>query len=208
MGPATITSVSRSHYFSGTAVKSAGDHWSYGIYSGLSSSSYQNIDFELYGGPAVEYNVFPYAECTRRELRVLYRILCVRECYLAETIYGKTEEDLFKERLSIEYMVKEPWGSITTSVLGSHYFHDFDKNRLTFYCDLSLGLVRGFSLTLSGNVSMIHDLLSPTRGATSQEDLLLRRRQLDTQYSYFVSFGFQYSFGSIYSNVVNPRFGS
>ncbi|MFO7924858.1 MAG: hypothetical protein R6U58_14325 [Bacteroidales bacterium] len=31
---------------------------------------------------------------------------------------------------------------------------------------------------------------------------------LETQYMYFSSFGLTYTFGSIYSNVVNPRFGS
>ncbi len=207
VGGATITSISRSHYLSGTAVKSAGEHWSYGIFTGLSSSSYGNTDLELYAGPAVEYNVFPYSEYTRRELRVLYRILYYHDRYLEETIYGFTEEDRLKERLSIEYVAKEPWGSISASVLGSHYLHDFDKNRLTFTCDLSLLIVRGLSLTLAGSASLIHDLLSPAKGEASTEELLLRQQLLDTQYTYYVSFGFQYSFGSIYTNVVNPRFG-
>lgn len=208
METSTIKSITRSHHASGTVVKSAGDHWSYGLYSGISSSSYSNLDLQAYGGPAVEYNIFPYAECTRRELRVLYEVLYIDNRYIEETIYGETDEGRVKEALSIEYAVKEPWGSVTTSVYGSHYFHDFDKNRLTIYCDLSLRLVRGLSLTIYGNASMLHDLLSPARGAASQEDVLLRRRQIDTQYSYYVSFGFQYSFGSIYSNVVNPRFGN
>ncbi len=35
----------------------------------------------------------------------------------------------------------------------------------------------------------------------------LRRRQLETSYTYRVSGGFTYRFGSIFNNVVNPRFG-
>jgi hypothetical protein len=35
-----------------------------------------------------------------------------------------------------------------------------------------------------------------------------RRQQLATRYSYFTSFGLTYTFGSIYNNVVNPRFGN
>ena len=42
----------------------------------------------------------------------------------------------------------------------------------------------------------------------SDEDVLLRQRELSTQYDYFTSIGLRYTFGSIYSNVVNPRFGS
>ncbi len=37
--------------------------------------------------------------------------------------------------------------------------------------------------------------------------MLLRIRQLETNYRYFGSVGLRYTFGSIYNNVVNPRFG-
>ncbi|MBI5325982.1 MAG: hypothetical protein HZB41_12040, partial [Ignavibacteriae bacterium] len=57
-----------------------------------------------------------------------------------------------------------------------------------------------------GGFSMIHDqLYLPKEGATLEE-ILLRRKALETTYSYFVSFGLSYTFGSVYSNVVNPRF--
>jgi hypothetical protein len=36
----------------------------------------------------------------------------------------------------------------------------------------------------------------------------VRQRQLATSYSYSVYFGVSYTFGSIFNNVVNPRFGS
>jgi hypothetical protein len=55
---------------------------------------------------------------------------------------------------------------------------------------------------------MIHDQLALRKGDLSQEDVLLHRKQLSTQYDYFGSIGLRYTFGSIFSNVVNPRFGS
>jgi hypothetical protein len=42
----------------------------------------------------------------------------------------------------------------------------------------------------------------------STQEVLLRRKELATQYRYFTFFGFTYTFGSIYNNVVNPRFGN
>ena len=33
------------------------------------------------------------------------------------------------------------------------------------------------------------------------------QRQLLTGYQYFFNFGINYSFGSIFNNIVNPRFG-
>ena len=39
------------------------------------------------------------------------------------------------------------------------------------------------------------------------EGILLSRKQLATDYEYNLRVGVRYTFGSIYSNVVNPRFG-
>ena len=71
--------------------------------------------------------------------------------------------------------------------------------------NLNIRLLEGFSINLSGSVSRIHDQLALRRGDLSQEDVLLHRRQLSTQYSYYGSIGLRYTFGSIFSNVVNPR---
>jgi hypothetical protein len=60
---------------------------------------------------------------------------------------------------------------------------------------------------MHGGLSVIHDQLSLPKGEVEIEDLLLRRRQLETQYSYWFMVGFEYAFGSIYNNIVNPRFG-
>jgi len=49
--------------------------------------------------------------------------------------------------------------------------------------------------------------LSLPKGGASLEEVLLRRKMLETSYTYYFSIGLSYTFGSIYSNVVNPRFG-
>jgi len=54
---------------------------------------------------------------------------------------------------------------------------------------------------------MIHDQLSLPKGEATLEQVLLRRTMLETNYNYYFSIGLSYTFGSIYSNVVNPRFG-
>jgi len=55
---------------------------------------------------------------------------------------------------------------------------------------------------------MVHDQLSLVKGGATTEEILLHRKELETQYRYYVSFGLTYTFGSIYNNVVNPRFSS
>ena len=57
------------------------------------------------------------------------------------------------------------------------------------------------------NASRIRDQLSlPARGATDEE-VLLRLRRLESSYEYSVSLSLTYTFGSIFSSIVNPRFG-
>ena len=51
----------------------------------------------------------------------------------------------------------------------------------------------------------MHDQLYLRAGAASDEEILLRRQRLATSYRYEFSVGFSYQFGSIFNNVVNPR---
>ncbi|MEK9135966.1 MAG: hypothetical protein AAB393_02485, partial [Bacteroidota bacterium] len=208
IGTETLTSISRGRGFDGFIVFSLDDHWSVGADGGISSSTYSNRKLSLSTGPAVEYNVFPYSESTRRELRLAYKTAYQFVRYDEETLYDKTREHLVRGELSVTIEFKQQWGSVETRLEGSHYFHDFDKNRLELYIETSLRLVEGLSLEIYGNISMIHDQLSLPKSGASTEEILLQRRQLATQYQYYGSIGFSYTFGSIYSNVVNPRFGN
>ncbi len=206
-GGETISSTSRSQSFSGLVVKSLNDHWSIGAYVSLSSSTYSNLKYSLIPAPAIEYNLFPYSQSTRRFLSFLYRLNFQTVKYREETIYNKTAENLWSESLSVTLDLKEKWGSISTSLEGSHYFHDFKKNHLSLYSSVSLRLWKGLSFDVYGSYSMIHDQLSLIKGEATFEQVLLRRTMLETNYSYYFSVGLSYTFGSIYSNVVNPRFG-
>jgi len=189
-------------------VKSLGEHWSVGGYFSLSSSSYSNIQWSLKPAPAVEYDFFRYSESTRKQLRLLYKLNFSTVRYQEETIYLKTRENLWSEDLSITMELKEKWGTISASLEGSHYFHDLRKYHVQLYGEVSLRLYKGLSLDIFGSGSRIHDQLSLPKMGASLEDILLMRKQLATSYEYFFSVGLSYTFGSIYSNVVNPRFGS
>lgn len=197
-----------SRSLNGLGVKSLGDHWSLGAYASLSSSSYSNIRFALRAAPAVEYNIFPYSQSTRRQLRFLYKLNFDAVKYEAETIYLKIRENLWSQALSMTLEMKEKWGTIGTSLEGSHYLHDAGKYHLRLNSEVSLQLYKGLTFNLYGSVSRIHDQLSLPKGGASLEDILLMRKQLATFYEYYFSVGLSYTFGSIYSNVVNPRFGS
>ncbi len=116
--------------------------------------------------------------------------------------------------------LRQPWGSVNTSLQVAHLMGwslgadvppelaDQDaKYRAVLSGRVELGLVKGLSLDVGGFYTRVRDQVSLRRGEASDEEVLLRLRQLETSYRYFISVGFRYSFGSIYNNVVNTRFG-
>jgi hypothetical protein len=192
---------------SGLVVKSLDDHWSIGSFASAYASSFSNIGSAFGLSPAVEYDVFPYSESTRRQLRILYRLGAERDVYLDETIYDKRSETLFQQTLSATLELKRPWGDISTTLEGATYLHDFSKYHLELNSEVSIRIFKGLSLNLDGGAEWIHDQLSLAKGGASLEDILLQRKLLSTSYDVFFMFGLSYSFGSVHSNVVNPRFG-
>lgn len=206
-GGTKLLSLSRGQNFNGLVVKSIDDHWSAGGFVSAAASTYNNLKRDINIAPAVEYNIFPYSRSTHQQLRILYRVGLSDIRYIEETIFDKVAERLWNQSLSLSLELRQPWGSISTSLSGSHYFHDVDKKRITLFTGLSLRLWEGLSLNLYGNVSQVNDQLSLRKGAATQEEVLLRRTQLATNYRYFAFIGLSYTFGSIYNNIVNPRFG-
>ncbi len=189
-------------------VHGLGDHWSAGGSTSISSSSFNNINMRYTLLPGIEYNIYPYAESTRRQFRILYRVGLEYNNYIDTTIYDKTEETLGMHSLLMAYQVVQKWGSVNLSGSYRNYLHDFSKRNLGLNGSLSVRLLRGLSVNMGGGVWLVNDQLSLVKGGATSEEILLRRKELETQYRYFMSFGLTYTFGSIYTNVVNPRFGS
>lgn len=208
MEDTTIYNTINSKEFEHLLVKSINDHWSVGYEIEVGASTYRNYNFNVEFMPAIEYNIFPYSKSNRQQFRFLYTVGAIGFNYIDTTIYNKTRELLFAHELAIAAQFKEKWGSINISLRGSNYFHNPKFNNLRLQSSINLRLFKGFSLTVQGGASIIHDQINLAKGAVSSEDVLLRRRQLASQYDFWGSVGFNYSFGSIYNNVVNPRFGN
>ncbi len=200
--------ITRGYYFDGLWVKSLDDHWSAGITGAIISSTYRNIDLSGRIAPAIEYNFFPFSESTRRQLRVLYKVGGIQNNYVDSTIYDKKEEFLFDHSLSVTLELRQQWGSISLSVLGAEHLRDLKKYNAQIYGNMSLRLFEGLSLNLYGSFRQIRDQIALSKGGTSQAQVLTRQREIATNYSYYASVGIGYTFGSIYNNVVNSRFGN
>lgn len=197
----------RSFNISGLAVWSLGDHVSAGISGGASSSTRYNQDLVLETKPAIEYDFFPYSESTRRQLTVMYSAGVRSLNYEEMTIFGELEEIRPIHQLEMSLYSQQPWGRIGTSVKAFQYLHDLRRHNVTLSGDCNIRLFKGFSFNLFGSVSRVKDQIYLSGAGISEEDILVRRRQLGTNYTVFLFPNIRFQFGSIFNNVVNPRFG-
>jgi hypothetical protein len=189
-------------------VKSMGNHWSAGLKFDLRASTSENYDFRTEFLPSIEYDIFPYSEATRRQFRILYSVGYEFSNYVDSTIYNKTEESLFKHEVGIAYQIQDKWGSINVSLSGSNYFHDLKKNKLELWGFMRLRIIKGLSLSVNGGIAYINDQLNLSKGDLSEAERLLRLKEQATNFSIQGGVSLTYTFGSIYNNVVNPRFGN
>ena len=202
----TIVAFTRSNHGNFLITKSIGEHWAVGGFAQIYGSTYSNIQLSSGLTPAVEYNLFKYKDATTKQLRFLYRIGFSYNDYLETTIFNKTEELFFYHHLSINYKNVQQWGTIEGSVYGSTFLHDFSKNKIGLYIGSSIRLFKGLSFRVYGGYTQKRDQITLPKEESSTEEVLLRKKEMASDYNYWVNFGLSYTFGSMYNNVVNPRF--
>lgn len=203
-----IVNSNRNFYFKSSAILSLNNHWSAGLIMTLNSSTYRNIKLNHRVLPAIEYNIFKYDDFTTKQIRLQYKVGYNDFRYVDTTIYNQVDEKLFHHSISIAAQFKQKWGSVSFSTTASQYLHDPDLKKLTIFGSVSWRIVKGLSFNTSGNLDFIQDQISLPKGGATNVEILTQQRQLATQYSYWGSVGISYTFGSIYNNVVNPRFGN
>jgi hypothetical protein len=180
-------------------------HLSLGGRLDANRSTFRNRDFSISGGPTVEYNIFPYEESTRRSITFRYSVEVGAYNYQLITVEGKTKEVLPRHSLLVAAAIQQPWGEIFGSVEGIQYLHDIKTHRINTDLNLEYRLFRGFSLDIFGSFDRIKDQFYLPVEDLTEEEILLRRRERETDYRFDVGIGFSYRFGSKFANIVNPR---
>jgi hypothetical protein len=201
-----LTDNSHDHNVTGIVVKSLTEHWSAAVRGRVSASTFVNQDRAVRGSAGLEYNVFPYAESSHRQLTMQVIVGVTHFDYMETTIYGKDTQVASNAVFLSSFDIRQPWGSSGVSFEASSYFHDPSRHRLVVDGEIDVRLFRGFSLNMDGSATRVRDQLYLRAGTATDEEILLRRRQLATSYRYRFGVGLSYTFGSIFNNVVNPRF--
>lgn len=208
VGDSVFVSVRERFGLRSTVVKSLTGHWSVGAQGSIGRNSRLNRDLAVRIGPALEYNVFPYAESSRRQLTVLYALSGERFAYQDTTVFGELTELRSSQTLNVSLDAQQPWGEVNFSVEGSHFLRELQQNRLTARGRVELQLVRGLSFDVRGSASRIRDQIYLPAEEASDEEILVGEREFATDFETRMAIGLSYTFGSIYSDVVNPRFES
>ncbi len=194
-----------SSWFSSSIVNSISPRWSAGAFFGYSNSTYSNLIHSLSIKPAIEYNIFPWDISDRKVFTIAYYIGPEWKKYYEETIYGKLKENLWEQTFKMELQLVQTWGEIEAGLDASNFLQDFSKNRITFDTQLSVRVVRGFSVNFNFRAENIHDQIYLPKGEATLEDILLNRVQLPSSFQLYTGVGFRIQFGSIYNNIVNNR---
>ena len=205
--PEVVVDSKRKNYNADALVaKSLNEHWSLGLQANAASSLRSNLKLGTRVGPAIEFDLFPYSQSTRRQLIARYSVGIKSLRYDSLTIYDKTRETLPDHRLVIASEATQPWGSVFGSVSTSQYLSDPSKFRIDGFMYAEWRITRGLRLNFDIGYTKYRDQINLKKGTATEQEVLLRLRQLQTGYAYYGSVGISYTFGSVFQNVVNPRF--
>jgi hypothetical protein len=183
------------------------EHWSVGFNSMARRNTRQNQRFMTQFNSAIEYSFFPYEEATRRSLTAYYEIGSVYRDYFEVTRDGKLEETRGEQALTLSLSQRQTWGNASIRLRGSNYLHDFDRHNVSLFGSLSFRITRGLDVNFGTSYSRVNDQLYLSGEGLTDEERFLRLRQEATDYEASIRFGVSYTFGSIFNNVVNNRFG-
>ncbi len=187
-------------------VKTISPHWSWSYEAKYEQNTFSNIKSRALLLAAVEYNIFPYTEVNTKLFTMSYGLTARKNTYYNTTIYNKDTETLYGHRATAYLSLNQKWGNSYAGVSYHNYFHDWSLFNLGLDLYSSVRVAGGLSFYIFAFGGLTRDQVSLVKGNATPEEVLARRRQLASGYTYYTSMGINYRFGSKLNNVVNPRF--
>ena len=188
--------------------RSLGPRLSLGGSAGVRRAKTENLDLRLRLAPAIEFDLFPYAEAHRRRLILQYSLGVNRFDYVEETVYNRFKETRFDHRLSVEYRTRQPWGGASLTGTAEAFTHDLSQYRLGIDGNISIRLAKGLGLDIESSYSKVRNQITLPKGDATDEEIFLSLRQRATDYQAALAVGISYTFGSFLNTIVNSRFNN
>ena len=205
--------------FSATYIKSITDHWSAGIFSNYTYSTYSNYKKQIEITPAIEYSFFKYEDVIKKSITLFYQAGPSYNEYIDSGYYDSPTNMLYSHSLSLDISFIQKWGTLNVSSSYNSFLNPFylnktkikgsSVNNFSVGASLNIRIVKGLSANINASADYTKGILpNISRLGFSRDDLLTNTRQYPTGKNIYMGIGLNYRFGSIYNNVVNPRFQS
>jgi hypothetical protein len=153
----------------------------------------------------------------KRSVTLFYKVGPSYNDYIDSGYYDKPGNWLFQHALSLNTGFIQKWGNVNFNANWDNYLNSFkldslnikgrNVNTFSLGGNLEIRIVKGLSVYVYSYANFTKGIYpNISRKGLSREDLLTNIRQYATGKSIYMSVGINYRFGSIYNNVVNPRF--
>jgi len=154
----------------------------------------------------MEYNVFPYQEAQTKSLTMVYRVGLSYYDFQEVTIFNKSIDRIPAQAFQVSTTFTKDWGQLSSGIELASFLNDFEKNHFFFWCNYNIRIFKGLSVNSWMSFNVQRDQINIRQNGASQEEVLLQQQELLTDFELNAYIGLSYRFGSIYNNVVNPRF--
>jgi len=187
-------------------VSSLGERGGVGGRASFCSNTYNNLNFQMRIGPAIEGNLFKYSEATIRQLRLICSIYYEHNKYSDKTIYDKLNEGLFQNELNLIFSHIDDWGQIQASLNARTYLHDITQYSANTGAFANIKLTKGLWLNMNLGLGLQRDQIALRQESISTDQYFTQQRAIKTSFSYYFRIGLSIRIGSKYCKAVNPRF--
>jgi hypothetical protein len=187
-------------------VKSVTNRLSVGYQASFSTNTFSNIKRKIYVKPSIEYNIFNVKDVNNKFLVIRYGVDMSNLNYFDTTIFNNIAETLYGHKLSVTLSLNKKWGTVNTGIYYRNFFEDRKLNSMGLTSNCDVRITGALSFYVNINAGMANDQINLVRSGATEQEVLTRKRQVASNFNYNTSFGFNFRFGSILNNFVNPRF--
>ena len=198
--------VLRSQYGNLDYVHSLSDHWSAGSFNSVTRSDFSNYDHFQSSTVAIEYDIFPYQKAQTKLFTIYYYIGGAYYDFQDTTIFDKSKQLIPIHGVNMGSSFTQKWGSFGSGFSATSFLNDASKYRYGGWMNLEIRVFKGLSISAYANFNVVRDQINIRKLDASDAEVLLQQKELQTDYNFSTYLGLNYRFGSIYNNVVNPRF--
>ncbi len=198
--------VLRGQYGNLDYVHSLSDHWSAGVFNNARKSDFSNYDYYQSSTMAIEYNIFPYQKAQTNVITIYYYIGGAYHDFQDTTIFNKATQLIPIHGINMGSSFTQKWGSFGSGLSATAFLNDQTKYRYGGWMNLEIRIFKGLSFSAYASFNVVRDQINIRKLDASDAEVLLQQKELQTDFNFSSYLGLNYRFGSIYNNVVNPRF--